>query len=82
LQLGHEVSTTDRECVPRLVESLAGKKVIGATAGGAHSAAWTKDGEVFTFGCGTELFGGRGLGHGEDQAERIPRAIASAPWDA
>jgi len=36
--------------VPRLVEALAGKKVVGAAAGGGHTALWTEDGKVFTFG--------------------------------
>ena len=50
---------------PRLVEALAGEKVIGASAGDHHIAVWTNAGELFTFGDG-----GRGaLGHG------------AIPWD-
>jgi len=38
------------EQVPRLVEELAGKKVIGATVGSQYTAVWTESGELFTFG--------------------------------
>ena len=38
------------ELVPRLVEALAGKKVIGASAGYDHTVVWTEEKEPFTFG--------------------------------
>ena len=38
--------------MPRLVEALAGKKVVGASAGEHHTAVWTDAGELFTFGKG------------------------------
>jgi len=38
--------------VPRLVQALAGKKMIGAAAGGSHTVVQTDEGELFTFGCG------------------------------
>jgi len=44
--LGH--GENQHELVPRLVEVMAGKKVIGAVAGFAHTAAWTEVGELFT----------------------------------
>jgi len=57
-RLGHGESQP--ELVPRLVEALAGKKVVGAAAGGYHTAVWTEEEELFTFG-----YGGHGqLGHG------------------
>jgi hypothetical protein len=34
--------------VPRLVEALVGKRVIGAAAGGFQTAVWTEEGELFT----------------------------------
>ena len=34
------------------VVALAGKKVVGAAAGGSHTAVWTDTGELFTFGEG------------------------------
>jgi len=68
-QLGH--GGTQHESVPRLVEALAGKLVIGAAAGQYHTAAWTEEGELFTFGNG----GSGVLGHGGDQNEHVPRLV-------
>jgi len=58
--------------VPRLVEALAGKKVVGAAVGYNHTAVWTAPGELFTFGDG----GYGQLGHGGPlvyQTELVPR---------
>jgi len=49
-RLGH--GGEEDEIVPRLVEALAGKKVIGAAAGESHTAVWTEVGGLFTFGDG------------------------------
>jgi RCC1 and BTB domain-containing protein len=68
-QLGH--GGTQPEFVPRLVEGLAGKKVIGAAAGLCHTAAWTHDGDAFTFGSGDH---GQ-LGHGGEEIEPVPRLV-------
>jgi hypothetical protein len=46
-QPGHEV--TQHEHVPRLIDALAGKKVIGAAAARSHTAVWTDAEEIFTF---------------------------------
>jgi alpha-tubulin suppressor-like RCC1 family protein len=70
-QLGHGGTQTEL-LVPRLVEALAGKKVIGAAVGELQTAVWT---EVFTFG-----FGNSGsLGHGgeQDELERRVDALAA-----
>ena len=70
--LGHgEPGRQTRELAPRVVEALAGKWVVGVTAGGDHSAAWTADGEVYTWGHGAY---GR-LGHGTSQNEHAPRVV-------
>ena len=66
-KLGHGRGENDW-CVPKLVEVLAGKDVIGATAGDHHTAVWTEAGELFTFGCGVY---GR-LGHAEEVNEPVP----------
>ena len=68
-ELGHGGEGT--ELVPRMIQTLAGKEVIGAAAGGNHTAAWTEEGELFTFGAGHS---GR-LGHGGDQHESLPRLV-------
>jgi hypothetical protein len=47
-QLGH--GGTQEELVSRMVEALAGKQVVGASAGVNHTAVWTEEGELFTFG--------------------------------
>jgi len=69
--LGH--GGTQNELVPRLVKALAGKKVIGVSAGGLHTAAWTEEGELFTFGHGDY---GK-LGHGGHQNELVPRLVGA-----
>jgi alpha-tubulin suppressor-like RCC1 family protein len=69
-QLGHGVGNQN-ELVPRVVEALAGKLVIGAAAGGIHSVVWTDTGELYTFGSGDD---GR-LGHGGNAGERVPRVV-------
>jgi len=68
--LGHGGHHQD-ESVPRLVEALAGKKVIGAAAGHLYSVVWTEEGELFTFGDGDY---GK-LGHGGQQHELVPRLV-------
>jgi alpha-tubulin suppressor-like RCC1 family protein len=65
-QLGH--GGEQREFLPRLVEALVGKKVIGAAAGETQTAVWTEEGEVFTFGFGQ-------LGHGGEEIELVPRLV-------
>jgi len=68
-KLGH--GGEQHESVPRLVEALAGKKVIGASAGYSHTVVWTDEGELFTFGDGK--YGE--LGHGGQQNEVVPRLV-------
>jgi alpha-tubulin suppressor-like RCC1 family protein len=63
-QLGH--GGQPRELVPRLVQALVGKKVIGASAGMWHTASRTEAGELFTF--GSEISGG--LGGKQDELGR------------
>ena len=75
-RLGH--GGTEHEPVPRLVESLTGKKVIGAAAGANHTAAWTDEGELFTFGDGN--YGE--LGHGGTLQEHVPKLVDPAALDA
>jgi hypothetical protein len=53
--LSHGLS--QHEFVPRLVEALVGKKVVGAAAGDAHTAVWTEEGEL---GAGEWNFWGAG----------------------
>ena len=68
---GHGGQGEGNEYVPRLVEALAGKKVVGALATYEHTAAWTDEGEIFTFGsgrCGA-------LGHGGQEDEHVPRLV-------
>jgi len=50
---------------------LAGRKVIGASAGELHTAAWTEAGEAFTFGAGDNGI----LGHGGEENELVPRLV-------
>jgi len=57
--------------VPRLIEALADKTVVGVSAGERHTVAWTDAGELFTFGAGDS---GQ-LGHGGHQLEAVPRLV-------
>jgi regulator of chromosome condensation len=69
-QLGHG-GEEEEELVPRVVEALAGKRVVGAAAGGRHAVVWTEGGEVYTFGHG---YSGQ-LGHGGTERELVPRVV-------
>jgi len=69
-ELGHGHHSRS-ELLPRLIEALSGKKVIGASAHSAHTAVWTESGELFTFGDGVN---GK-LGHGGEQSELVPRLV-------
>ncbi|CAK6973245.1 probable E3 ubiquitin-protein ligase HERC3 [Scomber scombrus] len=63
--------TTDRH-TPNPVHSLDMKKTIHISCGKDHTAILTKDGEVFTFGCGQ--YGQ--LGHNSFSDELCPRLVA------
>ena len=58
LGLGNE----NDQFVPCLVETLAGKKVVGVAAGCSHTVAWTDTEQLFTWGSN---FHGQ-LGHGDE----------------
>ncbi|XP_071532835.1 E3 ubiquitin-protein ligase HERC2 isoform X2 [Panulirus ornatus] len=68
-KLGHgNKSPHDR---PRLVETLQGKGVVEIACGGAHSAAITSAGELYTWGKGRY---GR-LGHGDSEDQFRPKLV-------
>ena len=54
-----------------LAGALASNQVAGASASDSHTAVWTEEGELFTFGQGVD---GR-LGHGGEQDEHVPRPV-------
>nr|XP_026484631.1 probable E3 ubiquitin-protein ligase HERC2 isoform X1 [Vanessa tameamea] len=56
---------------PRLIESLAGERVVGIACGSAHSACVTARGHLYTWGLGEY---GR-LGHGDDTTQLLPKMI-------
>ena len=69
-QLGH--GGLDDETLPRLVETLTGRRIKGAAAGSGHTVAWTDTGQLWTWGCG---HGGQ-LGHGEPRQDEVnPRVV-------
>jgi len=72
---GMEGWRAGHELVPRLVEALAGKKVImiGAAAGLVHTAVWNKAGEIFA--CGRGFYWQ--LGHGGTEHGSVPRLLAA-----
>ncbi|XP_064637694.1 E3 ubiquitin-protein ligase HERC2-like isoform X2 [Lineus longissimus] len=68
-KLGHgNRSPCDR---PRVIEGLQGKDVVDIAAGGAHSAALTANGELYTWGKGRY---GR-LGHGDSEDQSKPKMV-------
>ncbi|ODN06550.1 E3 ubiquitin-protein ligase HERC2 [Orchesella cincta] len=70
-KLGHgNKSNCDR---PRIIEALRGKEIVDIACGGAHSAAITARGELFTWGKGR--YGRLGHGDGEDQLR--PKLVES-----
>lgn len=64
-------SSLDR---PHLIESLQGREIADIACGGAHSAAITITGELFTWGKGRY---GR-LGHGDSEDQLRPRLVGTA----
>lgn len=56
---------------PRIIESLRGKEIVDVTCGGAHSAAITASGELYTWGKGRY---GR-LGHGDSDDQLKPKLV-------
>jgi len=56
----------EHEYVPRLVEALVGKKVVGVSAGGGLHSSLTEAGELFTFGYG---------GNGRPRAKQTFRRV-------
>ncbi|XP_073987726.1 E3 ubiquitin-protein ligase HERC2 isoform X1 [Rhodnius prolixus] len=68
-QLGHgNKSMCDR---PRVIEALHGKHIVDIACGGAHSAAITANGELYTWGKGRY---GR-LGHGDSENQLKPKLV-------
>ena len=68
-KLGHDNKhSVDR---PRVIEALRGKDIVDISCGGAHSAAITSAGELYTWGKGRY---GR-LGHGDSDDHCKPRLV-------
>lgn len=57
--------------VPRRIAALQGREIADVACGGAHSAAITAAGEVFTWGKGRY---GR-LGHGDSEDQLKPKLV-------
>lgn len=70
-RLGH--AQEENEVIPRLVEGLDHVIVASVAAGSTHTVVCTDEGRVWTFGSGDH---GQ-LGHGGQQNELCPRAVAS-----
>ena len=56
---------------PRMIEALRGRVEVKVAAGGAHSAAITDQGELYTWGKGRY---GR-LGHGDSDDQMRPKLV-------
>jgi len=69
--------------VPRLVEALTGKTVVGAAAAAgrrsSHTAVWTKAGDIYTFGRGFNgQLGQSQLGGRRELVPRLAQALCEA----
>ncbi|CAH0559020.1 unnamed protein product [Brassicogethes aeneus] len=68
-KLGHGNRTSYE--IPKLVESLQGYEIVDVACGGAHSAAITSSGQLYTWGKGRY---GR-LGHGDSEDQLKPKLV-------
>lgn len=57
---------------PKLIEALQGYEIVDVACGGAHSAAITSSGQLFTWGKGRY---GR-LGHGDSEDQLKPKLVS------
>lgn len=70
-QLG--LGDNNHRSVPTCVDSLKGIKISQAACGTQHTLLLTKNGEVYSFGCGS--FGR--LGHGDHNHQSLPRIVVA-----
>ncbi|KAL3277032.1 hypothetical protein HHI36_012394 [Cryptolaemus montrouzieri] len=68
-KLGHGIRTSCE--TPKLIEALQGYEIIDIACGGAHSAAISSSGQLFTWGKGRY---GR-LGHGDSEDQLKPKLV-------
>ena len=68
-QLGH--GDKQEQLLPKMVEALAGQRVVAVSAGSLQSLALTSDGAVWSWGDGCT---GQ-LGHGDQQEQLLPKKI-------
>lgn len=67
--LGH--GGTDRELVPRVIESLSHERMCHIACGWDHSLAVAESGDLYTWGAGTN---GK-LGHGDEENRNVPTKV-------
>lgn len=74
-----DLSLTDSsdQCIPRLVESLEGIKIIGASAGHRHTLLLDDEGSLYS--CGAGITGC--LGHGDNASSSFPLKIRAFEQD-
>jgi len=70
-KLGHGPDRPKSE-MPQKIVALEGIEIVDVACGGAHSAAITCNGEVFTWGKGRY---GR-LGHGDSEDQEFPKLVS------
>lgn len=59
------------QCIPKLIDSLVGINIVGASAGHRHSLLLDNEGHVYS--CGAGVTGC--LGHGDNQSHMVPMRI-------
>ncbi len=59
------------QCIPKVIDSLQGIRIIGASAGHRHSMFLDAQGNVYTCGDGS----GGALGHGDLYKQEIPMRV-------
>ena len=72
-KLGH--GDEEDQWQPKKVEAFAGQRIVAVSSGYSHSLALTADGAVWSWGEGGYGQLGHGNGHGNEQAQLLPKKI-------
>lgn len=63
-----KLEDSSNQCIPMVIDSLQGVKIVGASAGHRHSILLDDQGGLYTFGAGS----GGALGHGDTLSQSYP----------
>lgn len=66
-----KLEDSSNQCIPMVIDSLQGVKIVGASAGHRHSIVLDDVGGLYTFGAGTS----GALGHGDTLSQSYPMKV-------